>query len=280
MVRTVPAVAQDEAEVVVGLRHRRRDAQVVGKPVPGRLVPAQVAVAGLHEDSQRLAGHLRNERRVGLPSGVCTKLGRQQMTRRKASGRSHAAVKAQLPPLLNPQMPQRSCSSVIDQRFVNSGMTYSRRNVTYRSSNASYSTFLCFRPAGFSASRRTPGRRRPRLVTCRSPRLMRLSSTVAPPTSSSGSRLGRHVAIVKPSTWTCLPRTQSAASTSTCPTALTLRSVRVPEVGDGENRHLVLLGQNGGVLQDVVAGQPHALRTEPQCPRSRTPGGSVTMACR
>ena len=52
------------------------------------------------------------------------------MTRRKTSGRSQAAVKAQLPPLLKPQMPQRSWSSVTDQRAVTSGMISSRRNLT------------------------------------------------------------------------------------------------------------------------------------------------------
>lgn len=59
MVAAVAAVAQDEAEVVAGFRERGRDAEVVGEPVRLGLVPAQVTVARLQEDTERFTGERR-----------------------------------------------------------------------------------------------------------------------------------------------------------------------------------------------------------------------------
>jgi hypothetical protein len=50
VVQVVSPVAEDEA-YVVGLGQRGRDAQRGGEPVVLLLVPAEVAVAGLHEDA-------------------------------------------------------------------------------------------------------------------------------------------------------------------------------------------------------------------------------------
>ena len=65
----------------------------------------------------------------GLPPGICTKLDRKPITRRNLSGRNHAAVKAQFPPLLPPQIPQSSGSSEIAYLLVTSGIISVRRNV-------------------------------------------------------------------------------------------------------------------------------------------------------
>lgn len=52
------------------------------------------------------------------------------MTRLKLSGPNHAAVNAQLPPLLPPQMPHRSGSSAIAQRVATWGTIWVRRSLT------------------------------------------------------------------------------------------------------------------------------------------------------
>ncbi|GAA3506865.1 hypothetical protein GCM10019016_139800 [Streptomyces prasinosporus] len=102
-----------------------------------------------------------------MPSGICAKLDRYPMTRRNLSGRSHAAVKAQLPPLLPPQMPHRSGDWARVYRSATCGMISVRRKVAYRSSKASYSLLRFF---GFSASGKTPGSTNTPMVTGMSPR--------------------------------------------------------------------------------------------------------------
>lgn len=66
MVWVVATVAEDEAEVVASFGQGRRDAEVVGKPVPFGLVPVQVTMPYLQEDAQRFARLAGDQSGVGV----------------------------------------------------------------------------------------------------------------------------------------------------------------------------------------------------------------------
>ena len=79
-------------------------------------------------------------------------------TRRNALGRSHAAVKAQIAPELEPEI-SRSFGSVLRlYDFETSGMISSSRNLAYRSPIPSYSKLRLYLASAFSlAAGTTPG---------------------------------------------------------------------------------------------------------------------------
>jgi hypothetical protein len=99
-------------------------------------------------------------------------------TRRNASGRSQATVKAQIAPELAPPIAQ-SFGSVETLYFRRtSGSTSSRRKRAYRSPMLSYSKLRLNRGSapGFAAGT-TPGLRKTPIVTGISPAAIRLSKT-------------------------------------------------------------------------------------------------------
>ena len=114
VVGAVATIAQDQTEVIACFGECGRNTQVAREPVPLRLVPAQVPVTGLQEDAHRLARNAGNQGGVRVASRHLLEAGQAANDPPNLSGRSHAAVKAQLPPLLPPQMPHRSGSSVTE----------------------------------------------------------------------------------------------------------------------------------------------------------------------
>ena len=110
-------------------------------------------------------------------------------TLRNWSGRSHATVNAQIPPLLIPQIARPSGSSVILYSLPTSGRISSSRNRAYWSLSVSYSKLrlvgLTPQPCRFFPSVSTgffdgslPGLMKTPIVTGISPLWIRLSKTI------------------------------------------------------------------------------------------------------
>jgi len=77
VIRTVAAVAENEAHVVSGFRERSRRAEVLCEPIACPLIPAQVSVGGTR--SAR-GGSVRSDSGYGLPPGIWAKLALNAIT--------------------------------------------------------------------------------------------------------------------------------------------------------------------------------------------------------